>query len=176
VTSMMTLSGFVLDGMTRSTGWRFLSIGRRIERLSNLCVALQVATREGHAHGLDWLLDLTDSTGTYRSRYLVAPEWLPVLDILVRDDSNPRAIAFQVKGLVEYIAKLELSHGRFASDVLAPAQAALRDLAAQDLHPESEALAQLLDQLRKCASTVSDELTLKFFSHAESRSVLSLVA
>ena len=176
VTSMITLSGFVLDGMTRSTGWRFLSIGRRIERLNNLCIALQVATQEGHAHGLDWLLDLTDSTGTYRSRYLVAPEWLPVLDMLVRDDGNPRALAFQVKGLSEYIAKLELTHGRFASDVLAPAAAALRDLGAEDLHPESAALAALLDQLRKCASTVSDELTLKFFSHAQSRSVLSLVA
>src|SRR5882757_8633848 len=144
---MMTLSGYVLDGMTRSSGWRFLSIGRRIERLSHLCATLQVATKEGAAHGLDWLLDLTDSTGTYRSRYLVAPEWLPVLDMLVRDDSNPRAIAFQVKGLTEYIAKLELSHGRFASDVLAPAQARLQELTAQDLRPESEALEQVLDQL-----------------------------
>ncbi len=36
VTSMMTLSGFVLDGMTRGVGWRFLSIGRRLERLSTL--------------------------------------------------------------------------------------------------------------------------------------------
>ncbi|MEP6873104.1 MAG: circularly permuted type 2 ATP-grasp protein [Burkholderiales bacterium] len=176
VTSMVTLSGFVLDGMTRGAGWRFLSIGRRIERLTNLCAALQVATQEGRAHGLDWLLDLTDSTGTYRARYLVAPEWLPVLDILVRDDTNPRSLAFQVKGLAEYVAKLELGHGRFASDVLGPAQAALRDLGAHDLHPESEALAALLEQLRKCAGTVSDELTLKFFSHAESRSVLSLVA
>lgn len=176
VTSMVTLSGYVLDGMTRGSGWRFLSIGRRLERLSHLCVTLQVATTEGAAHGLDWLLDLTDSTGTYRSRYLVAPEWLPVLDMLLRDDTNPRSIAFQVKGLTEYIAKLELSHGRFASDVLAPAQAALRDLAPQDLHPESEAVAQVLDQLRKCAGAVSDELTLKFFQHAASRSVLSLVA
>jgi uncharacterized alpha-E superfamily protein len=96
--------------------------------------------------------------------------------MLLRDDTNPRAIAFQVKGLSEYIAKLELSHGRFASDVLAPAQAALRDLTPADLHPESAVLAELLDQLRKCAGTVSDELTLKFFSHAQSRSVLSLVA
>jgi uncharacterized circularly permuted ATP-grasp superfamily protein/uncharacterized alpha-E superfamily protein len=176
VTAMMTLSGYALDGMTRSSGWRFLSIGRRIERLSHLCATLQVATNEGASHGLDWLLDLTDSTGTYRSRYLVAPEWMPVLDILVRDETNPRAIAFQVKGLVEYIAKLELSHGRFASDVLAPAQAALRDLAPQDLQPESAALAEVLEQLRRCAGAVSDELTLKFFSHAASRSVLSLVA
>ena len=144
VTAMMTLSGFALDGMTRSAGWRFLSIGRRIERLSHLCVTLQVATQEGAAHGLDWLLELTDSIGTYRSRYLVAPEWLPVLDMLVRDDTNPRAIAFQLKGLSEYVVKLEVTHGRFGSDVLAPA--------------------------------LSDELTLKFFSHAASRSVLSLVA
>ena len=176
VTSMMTLSGYVLDGMTRSSGWRFLSIGRRLERLGHLAATLQVATHEGAGHGLDWLLDLTDSTGTYRSRYLVAPEWLPVLDILMRDETNPRSIAFQVKGLTEYIAKLELSHGRFASDVLAPAQAALRDLAPKDLHPESAAVADVLDQLRKCAGAVSDELTLKFFQHAASRSVLSLVA
>jgi uncharacterized alpha-E superfamily protein len=176
VTSMMTLSGYVLDGMTRSAGWRFLSIGRRLERMANLCAALEVATTEGRAHGLDWLLDLADSTGTYRSRYLVAPEWLPVLDMLMRDDSNPRSLAFQVKGLSEYIAKLELSHGRFASDVIAPAQVALSELMPRDLHPESEAIASVLEQLRRCAGSISDELTLKFFSHAASRSVLSLVA
>ena len=176
VTAMMTLSGFALDGMTRNAGWRFLSIGRRIERLANLSTTLQVATTEGHAHGLDWLLELTDSIGTYRSRYLVAPEWLPVLDLLLRDETNPRSVAFQLKGLAEYIARLELGHGRFASDVLAPAQAALHGLAAHDLDPESETLAHLLEQLRRCASAVSDELSLKFFSHAQSRSVLSLVA
>ena len=176
VTSMTTLSGYVLDGMTRGVGWRFLSIGRRLERLSALCRVLQVATLEGRMHGLDWLLEYADSTVTYRSRYLVAPEWLPVLDLLLRDEVNPRSVAFQVKGLAEYIAKLELSHGRFASDVLAPAQHALRNLSAHDLHPESEALAEALLALQRAANAVSDELTLKFFSHAASRSVLSLVA
>jgi len=176
VTSMMTLSGFVLDGMTRSVGWRFLSIGRRIERLAGLTTALQTAIVEGRAHGLDWLLELADSTVTYRSRYLVAPEWLPVLDLLVRDEVNPRSVAFQVKGLSEYIVRLEQSHGRFASDVLSPGLQALRQLDAQDLHPESPVLAQLLDQLLRAALAVSDEISLKFFSHAASRSVLSLVA
>ena len=95
---MMTLSGFVLDGMTRGIGWRFLSMGRRVERLATMCTALQVAIEDGRGHGLDWLLDLADSTVTYRSRYLVAPEWLPVLDLLVRDDANPRSLAFQVEG------------------------------------------------------------------------------
>lgn len=176
VLSMMALSGFALDGMTRGIGWRFLSLGRRVERLSSLCQTLQVATQEGSAHGLDWLLELADSTVTYRSRYMVAPEWLPVLDLLMRDDANPRSLAFQVKGLTEFIAKLELSHGRFASDVIAPAQAALRNLSALDLQPDSPAVAQVLDLLSGAARGVSDELTLKFFSHAASRSVLSLVA
>ncbi|MGH8797597.1 MAG: circularly permuted type 2 ATP-grasp protein, partial [Caldimonas sp.] len=82
VTALMTLSGFVLDGMTRGIGWRFLSIGRRIERLATMCQALQVAVDEGRPRGLDWLLEFADSTVTYRSRYLVGPEWLPVLDMV----------------------------------------------------------------------------------------------
>jgi uncharacterized circularly permuted ATP-grasp superfamily protein/uncharacterized alpha-E superfamily protein len=179
VTSMMALSGFALDGMTRNAGWRFLSLGRRVERLSHLTGALRLATteaREGRGGGLDWLLELADSTVTYRSRYLVAPEWLPVLDLLVRDDANPRSIAFQIKGLVEFVAKLELDHGRFASDVLAPVQATLRALAPADLRPESALLSPWLEQTQRAAHTVSDELTLKFFSHTASRSVLSLVA
>jgi hypothetical protein len=34
----------------------------------------------------------------------------------------------------------------------------------------------VLDMLRRAAFALSDELSLKFFSHAASRSVLSLVA
>ena len=95
---------------------------------------------------------------------------------VLREEANPRSVAFQVKGLTEYIAKLEATHGRFASDVLAPGQAALARLGPVDLHPESEALARLLEQLHRAALAASDELSLKFFSHAASRSVLSLVA
>ncbi|MCV4632931.1 alpha-E domain-containing protein, partial [Escherichia coli] len=43
VQAMMTLSGFALDGMTRDQGWRFLSMGRRIERLQFMCTALRHA-------------------------------------------------------------------------------------------------------------------------------------
>jgi uncharacterized alpha-E superfamily protein len=53
VASMATMSGFVLDGMTRGLAWRFLSIGRRIERMATLCTVLQVAVDEGRTHGLD---------------------------------------------------------------------------------------------------------------------------
>ncbi len=176
VLAMTTLSGFALDGMTRGMGWRFLSMGRRIERLLGVIAALQVAMLEGRALELDWLLELNDSTITYRSRYMVGPEWLPVLDLLIREEANPRSVFFQVRGLMDYIGKFEASHGRFASDVLAPAYAALRALSPADLQPDSELLADVLNQLQRAANAVSEELNLKFFSHAASRSVLSLVA
>jgi uncharacterized circularly permuted ATP-grasp superfamily protein/uncharacterized alpha-E superfamily protein len=176
ITSMMTLSGFVLDGMTRGIGWRFLSMGRRVERLATMCSAVGVAIDEGRDHELEWLLELADSSVTYRSRYLAAPEWLPVLDMVVRDEANPRSLAFQAKGLAEYIAKIEAVHGRFAGETLAPGHAALRALKAADLDPESEALAQVVAQLQRAAYAISDDISMKFFSHAVPRSVLSLAA
>jgi uncharacterized circularly permuted ATP-grasp superfamily protein/uncharacterized alpha-E superfamily protein len=175
-TAMMTLSGFVLDGMTRGIGWRFLSMGRRVERLATMASALIVAIEDGRDHDLDWLLELADSGITYRSRYLAAPEWLPVLDMLVRDVANPRSLAFQAKGLSEYVAKIEASHGAFAGKSLAPAHAALRALEPRDLDPDSDALIRTLEQLQRAAFAVSDDISMKFFSHAVPRSVLSLVA
>ena len=173
---MMTLSGFVVDGMTRGVGWRFVAIGRRLERLATMCSAIRVATREGRAHELDWLLDFADSGVTYRSRYLAAPEWLPVLDMLVRDDANPRSLVFQALALADDIGRLEIAHGAFAAEALAPAHAALLDLRAGELHPESDALAAVVDQLQRAAYQVSDLTSMKFFSHALTRSNLSLAA
>jgi uncharacterized circularly permuted ATP-grasp superfamily protein/uncharacterized alpha-E superfamily protein len=176
ITSLMTLSGFVLDGMTRGVGWQFVSIGRRVERLATMCSALQVATVEGRTQELDWLLELADSGVTYRSRYLAAPEWLPVLDMVVRDEANPRSLAFQAKGLADFVAKLEASHGAFASQILAPAHAALGALVPGELTPESELLAEVIGDLQRAALAVSDAVSLKFFSHAVPRSMLSLAA
>ena len=176
ISSLMTLSGFVLDGMTRGIGWRFVSMGRRIERLATMCSTLQVATEEGRAQELDWLLELADSSVTYRSRYLAAPEWLPVLDMVMRDEANPRSLAFQAKGLAEFIARLEATHGPFATTTLAPAHAALQAIAPGDLRPESEHLAEVIAQLQRAAYAISDAVSLKFFSHAVPRSMLQLAA
>ncbi|MEO8835671.1 MAG: circularly permuted type 2 ATP-grasp protein, partial [Caldimonas sp.] len=157
--ALMTLSGFVLDGMTRGISWRFVSMGRRVERLATMCTAVQVAIGPGRSDELDWLLDIADSSITYRSRYLAAPEWLPVLDMIVRDEANPRSVAFQAKGLADFIARLEATHGGFASEILAPAHAALHALAASELSPESEALADVIGQLQRAAYAVSDAVS-----------------
>lgn len=176
LTAMVTLSGFVLDGMTRGVAWRFLSMGRRIERLSSISAALQVAIVEGRSHDLDWLLAFADSAVTYRSRYLAAPEWLPVLDMIVRDPANPRSLANQAEALADDIARLSAGHERLVGAALEPARRALGALGPGDLRPESTALADAIAAIGRAVHATSDEISITFFSHAVPRSVLSLVA
>jgi uncharacterized alpha-E superfamily protein len=165
VTSLMTLSGFALDGMTRDDGWLFLSIGRRLERLAFQCMALHVAFRDGADSGLGWLLSLADSAVTYRSRYMARAEWLPVLDLLVMDGANPRSVVFQTIGMAADLAKLELNYGACGSDLLAAEVAALKRLSpARDLKPENPDLRTAIDALRQAAFSVSDLLTQRFFN------------
>jgi uncharacterized circularly permuted ATP-grasp superfamily protein/uncharacterized alpha-E superfamily protein len=116
-----SLSGFAMDNMTRDEGWRFLIIGRRIERLVFLCSAVANFLRlesTRAAGSIEWLLELTDSIITYRSRYMTQPELMPALDLIVFDEANPHAIAFQVQNLIRYLGRLaaDIREGKVAGD------------------------------------------------------------
>ena len=103
--SLSALSGFALDDMTHDEGWRFLVIGRRIERLQFLADVVATVLRDLARSGreatstLDWLLELADSIITYRMRYLSAPEPIPALDLVLLDALNPHSVLFQVREL-----------------------------------------------------------------------------
>ena len=85
--------------MNRAAGWRFLDMGRRVERAINtMRFARQFAYDEAGDEDLDVLLTLVDCQITYRSRYLVGPLLAPVRDLVVLDPYNPRSVAFQVAG------------------------------------------------------------------------------
>jgi uncharacterized circularly permuted ATP-grasp superfamily protein/uncharacterized alpha-E superfamily protein len=176
VDGLVTLSGFVLDGMTRDTGWRFLSIGRRIERLRAICAAVSGATREGHDGGLDWLLEFCDSSITYRARYVGQPEWLPVLDLLVRDESNPRSVAWQLSGIGDMLGRIDRAlggAGALAQPAVLDGLGALDDPAR--LVPDA-ALAAHLDAIAEAAAVLSDRLSLRFFAHARERERVTLAS
>ena len=53
-----------------------------------MCSALMVAAEDGRGHDLDWLLDLAESSVSFRSRYLAAPVWLGFIFLL--DPINAR--------------------------------------------------------------------------------------
>jgi uncharacterized circularly permuted ATP-grasp superfamily protein/uncharacterized alpha-E superfamily protein len=164
--ALMTLAGFSLDGMTRDSGWRFVSLGRRIERLQWLCTMLKQAIAGPHDARLEWLLELADSIVTYRSRYRAQPEWLPLLDLLVCDESNPRSVAFQLNGLRDYVKRIEQAYGAFGEERLDEALAALAAIdPGADLRPESARFAAMLDDWHAAAHQLSERLGLRFFSH-----------
>ena len=102
--SLVTLSGFVIESMPRDAGWRFLSIGRRIERLQFLAAALSALLLEPSQGGLKVLLAITDAELRYRSRHArgLAPQ--PVAELVMLDGDNPRALRYQLDSLAEHVA------------------------------------------------------------------------
>lgn len=177
VLALMTLAGFHLDGMTRDHGWRFLSLGRRIERLSFLCVTLRHGLRSTEHAVLEWLLELADSIITYRSRYMSRPERLPTVDLLLLDPDNPRSVIFQMTGIHDYIERLAEPYGPMGDNPLAPT---LSELQACDLDillntPAGiDKLDALLARIGAAALQLSDNLAQRFFSHVATQHTVSL--
>lgn len=166
--ALMMLSGFALDGMTRDLGWRFMSIGRRLERLQFQSAALQQALAMDGDGNLDWLLELSDSIVTYRARYRAQPEWLPVLDLLLHDETNPRSILFQLDGLLNGLHKIAATHGPCGEDLLAPLRAELAALAPHaGTQQDNAALSSLLQRIQQAGSALSEQISVQFFSYTE---------
>ena len=104
---LAALSGLVQENMNRVAGWRFLDIGRRLERGINACRMVRAfAPDAATADDLDLLLDLIDSQISYRARYLVGLAMIPVRDMVVLDCFNPRSLAFQVEALKGHLKSL----------------------------------------------------------------------
>lgn len=166
ITSLMTLAGFATDGMTRDNSWRFLSIGRRIERLQFQCVILQHALQMNSGSYLDWLLELSDSSVTYRSRYKARPEWVRTLDLLLLDETNPRSVMFQLQGIVKYQEKLSVTYGYCGERLLTPVMKELSALSPRtDLRSGNLELVDLLARINLASYEVSEQLGLRFFSY-----------
>ncbi|WP_036167798.1 circularly permuted type 2 ATP-grasp protein [Massilia sp. 9096] len=167
-TALMTLAGFAHDGMTRDLGWRFMFIGRRLERLQFQSVALQRALAMDVNGNLDWLLELSDSIITYRVRYRSQPEWLPVLDLLLCDETNPRSILFQLDSILRTLAKIAKTHGPCGEHLLAPLREEVLALQPDiDLNHGNARLSDLLHRIQLASAALSEQLGMQFFSYTD---------
>lgn len=102
-------SGLVLEGMTQSMGWRFLDMGRRIERagyMLKLLRSLFSRDRMPLTSELESLLQVADSTITYHTRYRTTLAASHVIDLLLLDELNPRAVGFQMAALAGHVSRL----------------------------------------------------------------------
>jgi uncharacterized circularly permuted ATP-grasp superfamily protein/uncharacterized alpha-E superfamily protein len=109
LSSLAAFRGLARENMTRAHGWRFLDMGQRIERSVFLCTFLTHALDSPEADNpsvLEAVLEVADSTITYRGRYNVLPHISTVYDLVLLDDTNPRSLLFQLNQLVKHYDRL----------------------------------------------------------------------
>jgi uncharacterized circularly permuted ATP-grasp superfamily protein/uncharacterized alpha-E superfamily protein len=99
-------SGLLGENMYRFTGWRFLEIGRRLERGIQIARSLAWLAREDAPDGaLDMMLEIGDSVMTHRRQYASAGR-RSLIDLLALDPLNPRSVLFQLDRLKSEVAHL----------------------------------------------------------------------
>lgn len=168
-------NGTVAENMTRGMGWRFLEIGRRIERGIQICTAVDTLfggqpTRVEASVRL--LLELCDSVMTHRKRFPMDSYTLVATDIVLTEALNPRGLAYQLEalrkeldGLIGHdpLAEEKQLVDRLLESLRAPTH--LADLS----HDRFEALTEGLGAgARNCRTeliALSDMLSRSFFTH-----------
>ncbi len=176
---LAALGGYVNDSMTRSQGHTFLQIGRRIERTVQMTQIVRAAFTGDEpvtAATLEAVLEVGQSLMTYRSRYLASLQLAPALDLLITDESNPRAVGFQLKELVEDVQRLprDAEQAGFSLEQRLSMNL-LHTVRMIEIVPIAEAcqsgdrrpLERLLASLVRELPLLSNALNHRYFAHAE---------
>jgi uncharacterized alpha-E superfamily protein len=177
VNLLSAFSGLATESMTRGQSWRFLDMGRRIERAQQMLQLLKrtlVQVRNDVVPPLEAVLEIADSTMTYRYRYLTSLQLAPVLDLMLADESNPRAVGFQLAALAEHVKQLPGeaadAEQRPEPRIVLAGQAAVR-LCDVDAYCEPDEtgcrkeLGNFLEQLSGHLRRLSDAITQRYLSH-----------
>jgi uncharacterized alpha-E superfamily protein len=179
ITDLAAFSGMEMENMTRGHGWRFLNLGRRLERSVNLLAVLREAlgvSRSADGAIVEPLLEIADSSMTYRRRYYAQPRLAPALHLLLLEETNTRGLAFQLAAVSEHI-------GLLPRDPAAPSPtreerliANARDTLTLVVLPAEPWSDDQVTDVDSCLGSIednlkalSDAITYYYFSHAELR-------
>jgi len=170
IVRLAAVGGLETERMIRDEGWRFVSLGRCIERLLfvTATVAEVVASEDAAEPALlEWLLDLSDNTLIYRARHTHQPEWPPTADLLLFDRHNPRSLAYQLGKLGKHVRLLPASGLAELIREIQVLRASCRMPAARGggLPDDPGALDGLLRDCEGLALRLSEAITLRYFSH-----------
>jgi len=175
VTNVATFGGLVAENMTRGSGWNFLEVGRRIERGISICgiVGSLVSSRSAWLElSVRLAFELCDSIITHRKRYLADTYSLPMLDLVLSDRSNPRALGYQLGALQKHLDALVGQDPLAGENQLVDRLVAgLAD--AELIASDATALTALTQSMRESLMSLSDMIAHKFFTHVDpARSVI----
>lgn len=165
-----SLNGMIMENMTRGYSWCLLDLGRRLERSLYVISALDTSLHldEAGRFIFDPLLELTDSTMTYRRRYSEVYSWDAIIELLVTDETNPRALSYQMQTIASHMGRLP------GLEVNAPEMQLVRLLqdeiaALPGLPPDHTKTRVSLGQLHIHFSTLAEQISARYFSHAIAR-------
>jgi uncharacterized alpha-E superfamily protein len=160
-----------------------MSIGRRLERAIYLTRQLREITTplaEQDWPLLECMLEVADSSMTYRGRYYTTLQPLAMMDVLMADERNPRSLDFQLAHLAELYEKLP-RHLPEDLDAIHEALNILRNFdlgtvkyplpGAASASGLANGLSELEKYLRKLEHLLpswSNNLSSRYFSHARS--------
>ncbi|HYA05583.1 MAG TPA: circularly permuted type 2 ATP-grasp protein [Xanthobacteraceae bacterium] len=160
------LSGLAQENMTQLAGWRFLELGRRIERALLTCRLTRSFADAGAIDGgLDVLLELADSQISYRQRYVMVAALAPVVDLVMLDPNNPRSVVFQLDRIEAHLGALpkRSSEGR-----LSPVQQIAAAIATQLRTAEASAVsADLIFGIEASLMKLSDAIVAAYLTNNE---------
>ncbi len=180
ISALLALSGLYQDSMFRGLGWRFLQIGRRLEKalqvaalLRNLLVPVNMDPSEPLA--LESALMSSEALNTYRRRFRAETNIVSGLGLLLIDRSNPRSLIYQLDKLFKDISELpsrhkgpELSRGqRLVLEISTAVRLAdMRALAVVDDKTQSRVqLDKLLHQVKQRLNETAVAVSEDFFDH-----------
>lgn len=173
---LAAFQGLARENMTRAQAWRFLDMGLRLERTIYICTLLEATLRAADAKNpslLEAVLEVVDSSITFRSRYNLVATLPAVFDLVLLDDKNPRSVLFQVNQLAKHFEKLpkerEDAPGS-GKNILAKCLKRLNQLDARELAGAANridtdvgiAIRETLQTLPK----LSDAIAASYFAHA----------
>ena len=182
VTSLVAFSGLTQENMTHNEGWHFLETGRRLERGAALAALLRstltpLTPEQDETTLIEAVLGVTDSTITYRRRYRAGTRIGALLDLVLQDEGNPRALAYQLvalERLVTVMPKGELAVGRTPAEKLVLKTLTGVRLAELDtlVQPDPQtqrrlSLEKVLEALESDLAAISNALTAQYFRHEE---------
>lgn len=179
VTALAALSGLMQESMIRSIGWRFMELGKRIERALQIINTVRhlvtPVTGEGDESTLlNALLVSMEVLITYRRHGRQRRGIELGLELVMLDSSNPRSLLFQLERLQQQLAELpkaEISGGKLEEEDRALLEA-LTSLRLSRLPQLLETttnvrndMDQLLQQLEKLLQDFNRIISDKHFEH-----------
>ena len=167
--------GLARENMTRAQAWRFIDMGLRIERAIYLCMLLNYVLEAPDADNqslLEAVLEVADSSITYRSRYNLLPQLAAVADLILLDDKNPRAVLFQIQQLVQHFERLPQERNSAGREILNNCLARLergdtRELAGLHEGLPASKTGRLIQQTLRDLPKLSDAIAASYFAHSE---------